>query len=398
MPVEMGVALQVGLVLGEEMVVDELLSVDVVVLGGVVVVGKGDVGDDVDVNVPIVDIERVVEPLVIVELEKTIEDKLVCVELGGIFVPVVVLKKVPVEVDEALVDVLFETTIVDDDTVPDPDVELVEAVNVSVPELDCELIRVDEALDKGVELEPSVSVLVPLDDELLEIDDEVNDPDPELVTVVLVDGFPVVGDTMLVMVVFQGPPVTELEITVVVVGLEEVTKVDVSLPVIDMLLFVAIPLVEPKVKDTVVVIGAPFVLVLVIVVTLARLEVELLVVGNPDVVVVLPLELGPLVCEGVGELVSVVPELIVPKAVDKLEGSDVVFTLTASPVEEVVIPLKVCVPEADEPGGLTAVPLSPVAEALLGGVGVNPEWEEVQSGSEIRVHVGQPTEHRQAAI
>lgn len=142
--------------------------------------------------------------LVVVEVRKDVDDKLICVEI-----------------DENEVDMLLsEVIVVDDDTGPDPDVELAAVVDVSVLELDCEIVSADEVLD---------------------VDDDVTEPDPdvdveavvvvgapELVSDILPDEVPVTDEMMLVVVVmFPEALDVKLIVTSVLVELDNVTSVDI---------------------------------------------------------------------------------------------------------------------------------------------------------------------------
>lgn len=333
--------------------------------------------DDDDADDPLlVGSEPVIEPLVIVEFGKNVDEKLVCVELRGILVPVP--EPVLVEVGKVPVDVLFETIVVDDDADPDPGADRVE---VTVPELDCVFVEADETLELGVELDLDDTVLVPFSGKPLEVDSDVVGPDPDVVRVVtdlvlvaLVDEVPVIDDIMVVVVMLPETLAVELPVAVVVVEFEAVIEVDVPLLVVDMPVFVALPLTELRIIDLVAVIVAPFVSVLVTVVRLPELEDEPLAVVNPEFVVV-PLELGPLVREVVvAEILP--PELLItevltlPEVVGELDVTDVVFVPTAPFEEEAVNPLEVCVPELDRPDELTVGLLAVTVELLVGSVSV----------------------------
>ncbi|KAI8948389.1 hypothetical protein F4801DRAFT_604461 [Xylaria longipes] len=198
--------------------------------------------------------------------------------------------------------------VVDDDGVPDSDAE---RVDVSVPELGCEFVDVDDVLEVDVAPEPDGRVFVP---ESVEVDDDVTDPDPdvgvvtpELVSDTSVDTLRVLDGPVLVVVVFPGTPGVQLDVMTVVLELEKVTEADV---VVEVPGFVAFALVELRVMDIVVVMAAPFTSVPVTVVRIPELEDVSLAVVEPEFVAVLSSP-GPggLPREVVVEIVCVTPVL-----------------------------------------------------------------------------------------
>ncbi|KAI1425206.1 hypothetical protein F5Y12DRAFT_784859 [Xylaria sp. FL1777] len=386
------------------------------------------VDDDAEPVITVVDdedplpvaIQVAVELSGVVELGKDTDDEEeICVELGGICVPEPEAELVKPE--EAPIDVLLETPVVDVDVGFKSDVELVEEVGVSVAELGCQLVDVDEALEAGLELIPEESVFVLPVDELFEVNDDVTDPDPEPVPDTSVDEIPAADDTMLVVEMFPGAPSVQLEVTIVVL---EFDKVVVGL----------------------------FVSVLVTVVKFQELEDVSLPVADPEFIVVLPLEPGRLAWELVGEDVAVVSELALPaelpevavlallKIMDEplllvgigavglgelppalvkvpvdidgvalvalpegrvnvsemvnvavlevvqLEVSDVVFILDAPFEEETTIPLEICVPEPDDPNEVIVVGFMPVTEEggeIVGSVVVESVPESIPDDQEM---------------
>ncbi|KAI0536859.1 hypothetical protein GGR58DRAFT_527951 [Xylaria digitata] len=211
----------------------------------------------------------------------------------------------------------LEIAVVDVDAVSEPDDKPVEGVDVSVAELDCPLVDVDESLEVVeaepesdvesveevvvsvtefdpdvdaallVEVEPESDerVSVSLEDESLEVDDDVADPDPELVLVTSVDELPVIGSPTVIEVT---SPVVELEASAVMLELDRDVGVNVPPLVDDASLVVMVPFVVPVVIGTVVVIGDPLSSVLVTVVRLAEPEdVSLPIVADSEFVEVI---------------------------------------------------------------------------------------------------------------
>lgn len=161
--------------------------------------------------------------LVIVEVRKDVNDKLVSVEM-----------------DEGGVDMLLsEVIVVEDDTGPDPDVEVVGAADVSVPESDCEIVGVDKVLDVDddvIDPDPSVDVVVVVGA-------------PELVSDSLPDEVSVTDDVMLVVVALVGALVVKLKVSAVVVELDDVTKVNVPLSVVDVSVSMLATMVKLPVRE-----------------------------------------------------------------------------------------------------------------------------------------------------
>ncbi|KAI0458168.1 hypothetical protein F5B21DRAFT_520082 [Xylaria acuta] len=180
-------------------------------------------------------------------------------------------------------------------------------VDVSLPELGCEFVDADDAVKVEVEPEPDGRVFVPLGEELLEVDDDVTDPEadvgvvaPELVPDTPVGKLPVVI-------------VAPLEVAVVVLEFEKVPEADVAGLVVDVSTSVALPLVELRTMDTVVVMATPFVSVPVTVVRIPELGDASLAVVDPEfAVVVLSPGPGRPAREVVVEIVCVAPVLGLP--------------------------------------------------------------------------------------
>ncbi|TGJ83648.1 hypothetical protein E0Z10_g5094 [Xylaria hypoxylon] len=190
---------------------------------------REDVNDDTepvmvvnpDDNPPLVAVELIVELSVVVELGKDIDDNWVCVELGGVSVPVPETVLVGLEVS---VEMLSEIIVVDVDTGCEPDVELVEEVDVPVAEL---LADVDGTPEVEVKFKLDERVFVSPGDESLETDKDVADPDPELVLDTPADELPVTGNPTLVAVIFPGEPSVQLEAALVVLELDKAVEVHV---------------------------------------------------------------------------------------------------------------------------------------------------------------------------
>lgn len=160
-------------------------------------------------------------PLVVVKVREVVEDKFVCVEVDE------------KDVDRLLSEVIVVVVNDDDDAGPDPDVELVRVVNVSVPELDCEIVGVDDVLvvnDDVTDSDPDVDA-----------DGVVVVGTPELVFDPPPDEVPVIDDAMLVVVVFPGALDVEPELAVVLVEL------NVNVPVSVLATIVKLPVREESV-------------------------------------------------------------------------------------------------------------------------------------------------------
>ncbi|RWA04203.1 hypothetical protein EKO27_g10899 [Xylaria grammica] len=301
-----------------------------------------------DDHILLVTVEPIVElSVVVVELDKGVDDKPVCVELGGTFVPVLEAALVrPGVLGEVPVDVLLEILVVDVDAGCEPDVKPVEGVDFPLIDVDeastvevepefnekvfVPLVGVDEAFrveEEGPELHETV--FVPLTDEPLVVDNGVADPDPELVLDTPLDELPVIGHPTLVIVMFPGVPDAQLEAIVVVFELENVTEVHVSRLVDDVS---PLPLIELELRfmDIVVTMGDPLASVFVTVVRLTGTEgmpLPLpLPVADADAEFVVVFSPGPRL-PVVVEDTAVVPELALPVelvAVDALIPPEVI--------------------------------------------------------------------------
>ncbi|KAI0419709.1 hypothetical protein F5X98DRAFT_372722 [Xylaria grammica] len=351
-----------------------------------------------DDHMLLVAVEPIVElSVVVVELEKG-------VELGGMFVPVLEAALVRPGVPGGVpVDVLLEILVVDVDAGCEPDVKPVEGVDVPVAELDCPLIDVDGA--STVEVEPEFdekvfvplvgvdeafrveeerpelreTVFVPLTDEPLVVDNDVADPDPELVLDTPLDELPVIGHPTLVIVMFPGVPDAQLEVIIVVLELENVTEVHVSRLVDDLS---PLPLIELelRVMGIVVIMGDPLASVFVTVVRLTGTEgmplpLPLLVADAEFVVVFPPGPRLPVVAEDTAvapepalpvELVAV-DALVLPEVVDKVS---LLVGMVAVELDELPPTLLEAIVKVDsvEPVALPAGPVAVEALTLPGVV------------------------------
>ncbi|KAF2966608.1 hypothetical protein GQX73_g6948 [Xylaria multiplex] len=276
---------------------------------------------------------------------------------------VVVVEPIVLDVSlslSVLVGLEVSVVIVDVDAVSEPDDESVEGADVSVAELDCPLVDIDESSEvveaepesdvesaedvvvsvaesdsdvdaalPVVEVEPELDderVSVSLGNESLEVDNDVADPDPELVLVISVDELSVAGSPRSV------------EVTSPVVELEPSSVEDASL-------VVAVPLAELMVIGTVAVMGDPFSSVLVTVVRLVESEdASLLVVADSESVeviasVALLVALSSVVLT-VMEIVSVTGDPLesVLVTVVRLAGLEASSLLVTDPEFVVVLP------------------------------------------------------------
>lgn len=173
-------------------------------------------------------------------------------------------------------------------------------------------------------------------------DDDVTDPTPDVCIVVHEFAPDISVDETPVAVALLGTPGVQLDVATIVLEFENVTEAD---DVVNGPVFVALPLVELRIMDIVVVRGTPFVSVLVRVVKTPELEdASLAVVDWESVAVVFPPGPGWLVGEVVVEVVCVAPVLGLPAkllAVGMLEPSEI--------VDELPLLVGVVAVELDEP-------------------------------------------------
>ncbi|KAI0521041.1 hypothetical protein F5B22DRAFT_644285 [Xylaria bambusicola] len=230
-----------------------------------------------------------IELSVVVELGNVVHDKLVCVVLEVIFVPVSEAELVQLEITP--VDVLLELVMVDIDAVltPDDTEPPVEGIAVPIPELGCQLIGVG-ALEAETEADPRLDegILVSLHDESLEV---VTVPDSKLELDITVDELPVIGDAVFIVVVFQGVPGVPLDVAVTVLEFHKLVELTVPPLVSDISLLVALPLTELEIIVIVEVTVGLFVSVLVTVLKVHEFEDVSVPLAGSVLIVVLPL--GP---------------------------------------------------------------------------------------------------------